>query len=133
VPHFDGEPLAIALTAAGIAYRYLGKELGGRPSRKEFYDERGRVVYERVAGSAAFRRGIERLRWLVERSCVAVLCSEEDPTRCHRRRLLGPAVAAQRLVLGHIRADGGVETEGSLAGSVVDGEGLADHVQIRLV
>ena len=33
VPHFDAEPLRAALREAGIAYRYLGRALGGRPAR----------------------------------------------------------------------------------------------------
>jgi uncharacterized protein (DUF488 family) len=133
VPHFDAEPLDAALGAAGIAYRYLGRELGGRPARKEFYDQRGRVVYERVAASRPFRHGIDRLRRLAEHSCVAILCSEEDPAACHRRRLLGPAVAAQGLVLGHIRARGGLQTEEHLSGPIAPGAAPHDFVQLRLL
>lgn len=132
-PHFDADSLSSALAQAGITYRYLGKALGGRPPRKEFYDQRGRVVYDRVADSPPFLCGIERLRWLTERSRVAVLCSEEDPTACHRRLLLGPVVAATGLVLGHIRANGRVQTEVHLGGWDALDDASRDFVQLRLL
>jgi uncharacterized protein (DUF488 family) len=139
VPHFDAGPLRTALAAAGIAYMYLGKELGGRPQRREFFDERGRVLYERLAHSPPFRRGMNQLACLVERSCVALLCSEEDPAACHRRLLIGPAAAATGLVLGHIRATGAVQTEAHLGHPPGSGalEALEDpcrqYLQLRLL
>src|ERR1022692_310889 len=41
---FNREALASALKQAGIAYSFLGKELGGRPADKTCY-ENGRVQY----------------------------------------------------------------------------------------
>jgi uncharacterized protein (DUF488 family) len=136
VPHFDAGPLRAALAAAGIAYKYLGKELGGRPQRREYYDERGRVLYERLAHSPPFRRGMHRLAWLAARSCVALLCSEEDPTSCHRRLLIGPVAAATGLVLGHIRASGAMQTEahlGHAAGSGAPEDACEQYIQLRLL
>ena len=36
VPHFDRKPLENSLKMKGFKYLYLGKELGGKPSSKEF-------------------------------------------------------------------------------------------------
>ncbi len=80
---FNREPLRRALDAAGLGYLFLGDQLGGRPPEPELTDERGRVDYGAVAGLARFRQGIDRLRAGAGRFRVAVLCSEEDPARCH--------------------------------------------------
>jgi uncharacterized protein (DUF488 family) len=131
VPHFDGGALRAALAEAGIGYRSLGSELGGRPREREFYDARGRVRYERVAASPAFERGIGRLKRLAAQLCVSLLCSEENPARCHRHLLIGPALEASRVVVGHIRRDGRVQTEGDLTGAPADERG--EVFQIRLL
>jgi hypothetical protein len=47
---FNREALTAALKQEGIAYSFLGKELGGRPADKTCY-EHGRVQYRRVASS----------------------------------------------------------------------------------
>jgi uncharacterized protein (DUF488 family) len=43
---------------------------------------------------------------------IALLCSEEDPTKCHRRLLVGRALGKRGIVVWHIRGDGSVQTEG---------------------
>ena len=57
--HFNREALAAALKQEGIAYSFLGKELGGRPADKTCY-ENGRVQYRRVAATPIFRSGLDR-------------------------------------------------------------------------
>jgi hypothetical protein len=44
-----------------------------------------------------------------------VLCSEEDPGRCHRHLLIGRVLRARGVPVSHIRRDGSVETEAELA------------------
>ena len=55
---FDHEALKLALQDAGIRYLYLGRELGGRPEGDEFYDGEGHVLYDRVAATSPFSRGV---------------------------------------------------------------------------
>ena len=97
--------------AAGARYLFLGGELGGRPESPELYDEAGHVLYGKVAKGAEFRAGIERLRRGAERYRVAVMCSEEDPTSCHRRLLVAKVLLEEGLTIGHIRGDGRCEVE----------------------
>jgi uncharacterized protein (DUF488 family) len=110
-PQFDRASLERELREAQIGYVYLGAELGGRPVGDEFYDERGRVRYDRRAESAEFQTGIERLLAGIERYRVAVMCSEEDPQRCHRRLLVGRELLERGTPVRHIRGDGSVELE----------------------
>lgn len=110
-PHFNRAELTDAVTAAGVKYLFLGKELGGRPSGSEFYDDDGRVLYYRLAESELFLAGIARLEKGIQEFRVALLCSEEDPQVCHRQLLVGRVLSERGVTLRHIRGDGRVETQ----------------------
>ena len=115
VPHFSAGPLREALAGRGIAYIPMGQELGGRPTGEEFYDEEGHVLYGRLAATPAFRDGIDRVLGEAQTSRIALLCSEEDPSRCHRHLLIGQVLRARGVPVSHIRRDGHAETEAELA------------------
>jgi uncharacterized protein (DUF488 family) len=110
-PRFNARTLEAALSRDGIGYLYLGGELGGRPEGEEFYDGNGRVDYALLGCSSPFLDGISRLEGEILARTVALLCSEENPARCHRRLLVGRALEKRGIVLRHIRGDGSVETE----------------------
>jgi uncharacterized protein (DUF488 family) len=96
---------------AGIKYLFLGRELGGRPEGDEFYDSEGHVLYGRVAEQESFRQAIRRLEHGAEEYRVAIMCSEEDPTNCHRRLLVSKVLLEQGTAIAHIRKDGRIEIE----------------------
>jgi uncharacterized protein (DUF488 family) len=110
-PHFDTASLKEAVTKAGIKYLYLGKELGGRPEGGEFYDAEGHVLYWRVAEAPWFLDGIERLQNGITKYRVALMCSEENPSACHRRLLVGRVLATRGIQVEHIRGNGRIQTE----------------------
>jgi len=110
-PRFNARALEAVLSKDGIGYLFLGGELGGRPEGREFYDAKGRVDYALVGCSRPFLDGISRLEKEIRTHTVALLCSEEDPARCHRRLLAGRALEERGIMLRHIRGDGSVETE----------------------
>jgi uncharacterized protein (DUF488 family) len=115
VPHFSAGPLREALAGRGISYIPMGRELGGRPEGDEFYDAEGHVLYGRLAATPAFRGGLDQVLAGAQTSRIAVLCSEEDPGRCHRHLLIGRVLRARGVPVSHIRRDGSVETEAELA------------------
>lgn len=116
VPHFSKAPLAEALRRAGIDYRFLGQELGGRPDGAQYYSPEGQLDIAARHRAADFHAGIDRvIALLAEGRTFALMCSEEDPQRCHRRRLIAPALAARGIPLIHLRADGRVQDEADLA------------------
>ena len=115
VPHFSAGPLREALAGRGIAYIPMGRELGGRPAGGEFYDGEGHVLYGRLAAAPAFRDGLDQVLAAAQTSRIALLCSEEDPARCHRHLLIGRVLRARGVPVSHIRRDGSVETEAELA------------------
>jgi uncharacterized protein (DUF488 family) len=114
-PQFNREPISASLSRSGIRYLYLGEQLGGRPSENEYYDEVGRLLIERVWESQRFRQGISCLVSEIHKWHVALLCAEENPARCHRRRLIAPVLITQGGLVGHIRGDGSVWTEAEIA------------------
>lgn len=75
LPWFDRERLEPRLAAEGLAYRWLGRELGG-------FRTDG---YEAHMETDLFRSGIDRLALLAKSAPTAFLCAERDPVACHRR------------------------------------------------
>ena len=110
VPQFDRERLAAALQEEGIHYVFLGKELGGRPNDPSCYDESGRVQYERVAQTNAFRLGIKTVLAEARTKRIALMCSEKDPLNCHRALLVAQTLHKSGVVVLHIWDDGTLET-----------------------
>jgi uncharacterized protein (DUF488 family) len=115
VPHFSAGPLRDALAERGIAYLPMGRELGGRPEGGELYDADGHVLYGRLAATPAFRHGIDRVLAGAQAQRIALLCSEEDPARCHRHLLIGRVLRERGVAVTHLRRDGRLETEADLA------------------
>lgn len=81
------------LDQAGIGYVFLGQSLGGRAPSPAFVREDRRVDYAALAARPAFTDGLRRLVDGAMRMRVALLCAEADPATCHRRRLVGRALA----------------------------------------
>jgi uncharacterized protein (DUF488 family) len=115
-PHFNASSLKEILSKDVIGYLFLGGKLGGRPQEEIFYDTEGRLDYTLVERSQPFLDGISRLEQEIRARAVALLCSEEDPTRCHRRLLVGWALEERGFTLRHIRGDGSIHIEGEMDG-----------------
>ncbi|HEU5100259.1 MAG TPA: DUF488 domain-containing protein [Roseiflexaceae bacterium] len=109
-PQFNRETLAESLRAGGIAYRFMGDTLGGKPVNSALRTEDGAVVdYARVAASPGFQRGLAQLIDLAERAPTAFMCGEADYHGCHRHRLITPALIERGVIVWHILPDGGLE------------------------
>lgn len=107
-PQFSRDALRDSLKAAGIAYVFLGRELGGRPDTPSLVSE-GVADYSQMARTPLFQQGIERLVEGVGRHRIALMCAEREPLDCHRALLVAPSLKAAGLEVAHILADGGLE------------------------
>jgi len=107
-PQFNREALQESLCAAGIQYVFLGDELGARRSESDCYVN-GQALYERIANTAAFQRGLQRLAQGAARMRVAVLCAEKDPLECHRAVLICRRLKHLVPYIRHILSDGSLE------------------------
>jgi uncharacterized protein (DUF488 family) len=104
-PHFNREALRAALQSEGIAYVYLGRELGGRPSAPELYSD-GVADYERMAQAGEFAQGLDRVIEGARTYRIALMCSEREPLHCHRCLLVSRALAQRGVRVSHILDDG---------------------------
>lgn len=110
-PQFDCETLKRGLREAGIFYVFLGKELGGRSEDPACCDN-GKVLYERLAATSLFRKGIQRVEEGIKRKHrIALMCAEREPLECHRSILIGRQLDALGITVLHIHADGQLEDQ----------------------
>ena len=107
-PHFNRKSLDREVNARGIAYLFLGRALGGRPEDRSCY-ENGQVRYDRVARTALFREGIDRVVRGATDNRIALMCAEKEPLDCHRTLLVGRSLVERGIAVTHILADGGLE------------------------
>jgi uncharacterized protein (DUF488 family) len=121
-PQFNRETLSSELCADGIAYVFLGKELGGRPSARQFYCD-GIADYERMAQTVDFRNGLDRVVEGAKRYRIALMCSERDPLDCHRCLLVGRALAQGGSRVNHIVSNGRVLSHSEIEDKLLEFSG----------
>jgi uncharacterized protein (DUF488 family) len=107
-PQFNKDALAAVLEKENIAYIFMGKELGGRPSDPSCY-EHGSVNFRRVAEREEFKRGIEHLAAESSKYNIAVMCAEKDPLQCHRTILVSKYLKECNIHVIHILENGSLE------------------------
>lgn len=113
-PQFNRDTLRDALRGDGLAYVFLGAELGGRPKDERLFRD-GVADYEKMAATADFAKGLERVIDGAKKYRIVMMCSEQDPLDCHRCLLVGRALHRQGIAVRHILSSGA----------------LADHSQIE--
>ena len=107
-PQFNRDALVDALKREGIAYVFLGMELGARPDDSTCFDN-GSANFTKMAERPIFKQGIERLLKGMEKYRVAMLCAEKEPIDCHRTILVCRHLRKSGFTIKHILADGSVE------------------------
>jgi uncharacterized protein (DUF488 family) len=112
-PQFNRETLRATLQSEGIAYVFLGQELGGRPSAGGLYSE-GVADYEKMAQVGAFQEGLTRVIEGAKAYRVALMCSEREPLHCHRCLLVSRALAQRGVRVSHILDDGGIVSQAEI-------------------
>jgi len=127
---FNREALAAALKREGIAYSFLGKELGGRPVDKTCY-ENGRVQYRRVAATPIFRSGLDRILAGLPSYRIALMCTEREPLDCHRTLLVTPELEKAGVTVLHVHADGRTESHSDAMSRLLNLFRLADEDLFR--
>jgi uncharacterized protein (DUF488 family) len=110
-PQFNKDALAYSLKAHGIKYVFLGRELGARSDDRSCY-ENGRVQYARLARTASFHDGLDRVMRGAREHHIALMCAEKEPLECHRTLLVARALVDHGVAVGHIWADGRLEPHG---------------------
>ncbi len=115
LPQFNRENLEARLPESGIAYRWMGKELGGYRKRKDpnsphmALGSAGFRNYADHMTGEQFRRGIEELENLARESRVAYMCAEKLWWRCHRPLVSDFLTACRGAEVVHIIDSGRTE------------------------
>lgn len=123
-PQFNDTSLRTTCEAAGIAYHWAGRQLGGhRPGRADSrhvaLKDAGLRSYADYIDTAEFQKGAAALLKLASRAPAAILCAERDPAHCHRSliadyltlqgvrvvHLLGPGKNCEHLLSPHARRE----------------------------
>jgi|TARA_X000000368_G_scaffold376536_1_gene329623 uncharacterized protein (DUF488 family) len=85
---FNKEYLKKELQKNNIDYKFAGDYLGGRPKGKEFYDDEGYVLYNKLSASDKYQEGLTRLVEIASNKITVMMCSEKDFQKCHRSNLI---------------------------------------------
>ncbi len=102
---FNKEHLIKVLEVSGIKYVFMGDLLGGRPDDKSCYIN-DKPNYDLIRQKDFYQRGLERLMKGIAQYRVAIMCSEEDPYKCHRTKLIAKDLHKMGVEILHIRGDG---------------------------
>ena len=121
---FNKDQLTASLALSGIAYVFLGKELGARSEDPSCYED-GRVQYPRLAQTPAFKAGIERLLAGAQNYRLALMCAEKEPLDCHRTLLVSRALDRLGMPIAHILADASIEPQENTMARLVRMVGLS--------
>ena len=114
-PQFNKDELKYALQEKEIEYKYLGLNLGGRPTNKKVLNSEGKIIRELIEKEDSYQKGIEELLALiVNDKKVAIMCSEEDPHHCHRGYIVTNTLLEKGVQVLHIRGDGELNDFGLL-------------------
>jgi uncharacterized protein (DUF488 family) len=118
-PQYSRDPLKAALAQMGIAYVFLGKELGARSKDPGCYKQ-GKVQYDRLARQPQFAEGINRVTEGMKQHCIALMCAEKDPLECHRTLLVARKLHEAGVEMAHIHADGSLEDHRTLESRLLE-------------
>lgn len=117
-PQYNRDAIRDALRRDGIAYVFLGRELGGQPRDERLLCD-GVADYEKMARLDDFENGLRRLMVGARHYRIAMMCAERDPIGCHRCLLIGRALAARGARVGHILPEGPIVTQAHIEQSLL--------------
>jgi len=109
-PQYNRKTLDAFLRKNNIEYIWMGDSLGGR--RKDSTPD---TKHEHAV---LYQKGIQDLMAIAANKTTAFMCSEEDPRRCHRHRMISNTIMSGKITgngtvteikINHIRATGEIE------------------------
>ena len=103
-PWFNAEELKRAITETNtIKYGYMGDSIGGLPPKECLCYTNGKVDYGKLAKMDFFKQGMVRLVNANRKGLrTCIMCSESDPSQCHRTKLIGVELKKMGIELQHI-------------------------------
>jgi uncharacterized protein (DUF488 family) len=128
-PQYNKAALQHTLAGHHIEYIFAGQQLGGRPNDPSCYEpgafvgkesQRPRANFAEMMKRDWFIRGVAELVSQASQRKTAILCSEEDPLRCHRHALIANYMrtAYPEVDVQHIRGNGALVSAAELFAAV---------------
>jgi uncharacterized protein (DUF488 family) len=116
-PQYNKAALQRELAENHIGYIFAGQKLGGRPDDPTCYEpapfsEKGakhpKANFSEIMKREWFQQGIDDLVKQMSKGRTVILCSEEDPLRCHRHEMIAKYLRGTypNIDVQHIRANG---------------------------
>jgi len=106
-PEFSQDLLKSYLQKNDIAYVPIGDQLGIPISNREGCSPT-KTLFQVIAESANFKKGLERIENGLQRHHIVLMCAEKDPLDCHRFLLISRHLPA-RIRIKHILGNGKIE------------------------
>lgn len=126
-PHFNQNQLEFELKKHKIKYVFVGDSLGGLPEDRSCYDYNGKVVYDFIKDKDFFKEGLKRLTTANEKQInIAIMCSESNPSECHRSKLIGQELLKQDISIKHIITEFKFKSQELVMAELTNGNGLVD-------
>ena len=114
-PQYNKEPLTNFLKSNGITYLHFAEEFGARHNDPDLLDDEGKVDFEKVRKSWAFKNGVERIwQGLDKGFTISLMCSESEPFDCHRFSMVSIALDKDGFDVKHIMKDKTLKTNADL-------------------
>ena len=117
-PQYNREKIADEIKNHGIAYIFLGKELGARSDKSNCYVG-GKIQFKKLAAEPLFQEGLARLKRGMKKYSIALMCAEKDPITCHRTILVTRQLQRE-FTIKHILADGRLENNAEAEKRLID-------------
>lgn len=122
-PSFNQDMLKYLLKESGFIYVYMGDTIGGMPSDSSCYTD-GHIDYAKVKEKEFFKEGFTRLLTAAEKELsVAIMCSESEPDKCHRSKLIGQELMKYGISLNHIVGVGKIQSQETVMAKLTKGLG----------
>jgi hypothetical protein len=119
-PQFNKSVLDASLPRAGMAYLYLGVELGARRTERNVLSADGQVSFVKVGDDPSFKQALgiieERAN---EGKRLAILCAEGEPWDCHRFPMIAYQLERDGFEVLHILRNRSVMTHGEVEQEMV--------------
>jgi len=98
-----------------IKYLFFGDELGGRINDSTCYKDEMipeqkvgyalHLNYDKIINKEWFNSGINKIIELIQKGNCAIMCSEENPEKCHRELIIGRRLREIGINIIHIRSN----------------------------
>lgn len=120
-PQYNQLPFQAKLKEKKIQYLHFADEFGARRLDPDLLTPDGKVDFDKVRATWAFKHGLERLWQGIEKGfTIALVCSEAEPLDCHRFSMICPALILDGFQVSHILKDGSVMTNAELESEMIE-------------